>query len=98
VDLRTSGAGQLPAADAHGSNDTRCLPRHAVLSIHLSCHRACAQLNAIDPGNLTAVIQSVGPNEPHQLTTDTGALVFLYNQSLAAPIAAALLANKVPLP
>ena len=53
------------------------------------------QLNAIDPGNLTAVITSVAPNEPHQLTTDTGALIFLYNQSLASSIAAALLANKV---
>ena len=67
-----------------------------VPSTHLSCRHLCAQLNAIDPGNLTAVIQSVGPNEPHQLTTDTGALVFLYNQSLAAPIAAALIANRVP--
>ncbi len=34
-------------------------------------------------------------DEPHQLTTDSGALIYLYNQSLAADIAKALLANKV---
>ena len=58
--------------------------------------RSCAlQFQAIDPNNLTVVIQSVAPNEPHQLTTDSGALIYLYNQSLAAEIAQALLANKV---
>ena len=54
-----------------------------------------AQLNAIDPGNLTAVITAVAPDEPHHLTTDTGALIFLFNQSLTGTVAAALLANKV---
>ena len=53
-----------------------------------------SQLRAIDPNNLTVIIQSVAPNEPHQLTTDSAALIYLYDQSLAPAIAQALLANQ----
>jgi hypothetical protein len=43
---------------------------------------------------LTVIIQSVAPKEPHQLTLDSAALIYLYDQSLAPAIAKALLANK----
>ena len=36
----------------------------------------------------------MAPDEPHQLTLGTAALIYLYNQSLAPAIAQALLANK----
>ena len=61
--------------------------------------RVCLlQLRAIDPNNLTVIIQSIAPSEPHQLTTDSAALIYLYNQSLGPVIGAALLAQKVCTP
>ena len=53
------------------------------------------QNGAIDPKNLVNYIKSVAPNEPHQLTTGSSALIYLYNQSAATDIAAVLLADHV---